>query len=471
MLNKLKSNGAWLGLGFVSCLVWSRTAAADVPLIEKDGWVFSFDGRVNAFASVAIGDDMPAPTPDPPGTTPPHIVMGANSTNPGQGIGDVGWLSNAQADKDNKLFIMRVRSGMIGNVLGFGLTKKFNETTSIRGYISIWSTIETFARDKWAPVVAEAREGYFTATGPWGSATVGRTLGWLGRTSWEIDFLYGHGYGLGLPCTDALGPSCGHTGTGVLFPGYSAGLSYSTPSLGGLKVHAGIYDPITFSTASSDWSRAPLVRPEGAVTFDTPLGDTGKLKIGVEGLWQPVSRIKTTTDPNTGATSKSDETTSIWGVSGGARVEVGPVRLGASAFHGRGIGLGYAGQRSVATEDVDSTQQTHELRTFTGYYGQAALHFGSVELAAGYGQGIVDQLDVDKTNPKVSVFHTQSGISGAVYYHVSDSVVLALDYFHYSASWYGAPIIDPMTMQPTGEKLVGEKQDLNFINAGVTYHW
>jgi len=83
----------------------------------------------------------------------------------------------------------------------------------------------------------------------------------------------------------------------------------------------------------------------------------------------------------------------------------------------------------------------------------------------------LNQLDIDKANPKLSVIHAQTGISAAVYYHVTDSVVLGLDYFHYTANWYGAPIVDMTTMQPTGDKWAGEVQNLNFVSAGVTYHW
>jgi hypothetical protein len=480
ILNKVKSNGASVGLLLTGCFLWSRTASAEVTLIEKDGWVFSFDGRVNAFLSTGFGENFPRPTTDPTGNTTTHRVMGSNSQ-AGNGVGDIGWPSASQENANNKFFSTRVRSGLYGNILGFALTRNFSETTNVRAYISIWSTDETLGRDKWAPVTAEAREGYFTATGPWGSVSAGRMLGWLGRTSYEIDSMYGHGYGVGLPCTDALGPACGHIGTGVLFPGYSAGVYYSTPSMSGVAVHIGLWDPIAFNPSTpNDWSRAPLVRPEGSVTYDTKLGDTGSLKIGLEGLFQPVARIKsvTVTDPTTGAqtTQNSDESTSVWGVSGGARLEVGPLRVGVSGFHGRGIGLAYAIQRSTATSDDDSGAAppggpTYQLRTFSGYYAQAAVMFGGLHLAAGYGQGIVDQLDVDKTNANLSVIHTQTGISGAVYYHVSDSVVLGLDYFHFSASWYGAPVIDPATMLPTGNKLAGEKQDIDFISAGMTYHW
>jgi hypothetical protein len=280
--------------------------------------------------------------------------------------------------------------------------------------------------------------------------------------------LYGHGYGLGLPCSDLIGPGCGHTGTGVAFPGYSAGFAYSTPSMGGLQIHAGVYDPIGFTDA---WDRAPYLRPEGAVTFETALGATGKLRIAAEGLFQPVAR--TATDDATMTTR--DETTSFWGVSGGARLEVGPVRLGAAGFRGRGIGLTYALQGSPSQNGSSFDAKTFELRNFTGVYGQGALVLGKTHLAVGGGAASVDQLPSDRANFGLSVIQRQIGISAAVYYHVSDSVVLGLDYFRFMARWYGAPnsFVDPTTSAATlgVGVLPPEKQDLNFLNAGVTYHW
>jgi hypothetical protein len=454
--------GARFGLVLAAASCWSSSAAAEVLLFEKDGWHFAFDGRVNAFLSVGQGDDFPSPTPNPntPGVS--HNVQGSNKP---PGTPDVGWKSAEVQDKDGKYFAMRVRSGMISNVLGFGLTRDLGQNTNLRGYISIWSTIETLGRDKWAPVIPEAREGYASVNGPWGTATIGRTWGWFGRTSAEIDLLYGHGYGVGLPCTDELGPSCGHIGTGVAYPGYSAGFAYSTPSLGGLKVHVGLYDPIVLAP---EWKRAPLLRPEGAVTFETELGGSGKLKIGVEGLYQPLGRVAT--DEMT--MQAKDESTSVWGAAGGARLELGPVRLGAAAFRGRGIGMGYALQYTSAIV----SPETYELRSFSGVYGQGGLALGKLQLTVGGGMAAADQLSSDRINPTLSVIHRQIGISAALYYEVSDSVVLGLDYFRFMASWYGAPAstLDPVTNEPvitTTAVLAGEKQDLNFVNAGVTYHW
>jgi hypothetical protein len=453
-LNKLKRLGACLGLILPASAFCCGNAAAETTLIDKDGWRFSFDGRINAFLSVGKGDDFPVPVKDPAAPDATHEVMGSNKI---YGVPDVGWKSSEAADLEGKYFAMRVRSGMIGNVLGFGLSRELTPTTTIKGYVSIWSTVETLGRDKFAPVVPEAREGYFNVTGPWGSATVGRTFGWFGRMSTEIDYKYGHPYGVGLPCTDEAGPACGHIGTGVAYPGYSAGVAYSTPSLGGLQLNVGLYDPIVLAP---EWKRAALLRPEGSVTFETKLGGSGLLKIGVEGLYQSLGRIEETTDPVSMAKLKTDQSTSVWGAAGGARLELGPVRLGAAAFRGRGIGMTYALQKS----SVSVSATTNELRTFTGVYGQAALVFGKLQVGAGGGVAAADQLTSDRLNTALSVIHQQIGVSAALYYHVTDSVVLGLDYFRFMARWYGAPRAD-LSLLP------GEKQDLNFVNAGVTYHW
>jgi hypothetical protein len=468
-LNKLSS--ACLGLCLASGLYWSSPVAAEVKLVETEGWTFSFDGRVNSFLSGFQGEDFPLATPGQA-----HTVMGFGKG--ADGVPDVGWNSNTQFDANRKLLGARVRSGLLGNILGFGLTKQVSDTLVVKGYVGIWSTIETLGRDKWAPINAEARVGYFTASMPWGSITAGRMLGLIGRTSYDIDVAYGHGYGLGLPCTDALGPACGHIGTGVLFPGYSAGFMYSSPVIFGGQLNLGIYDPVSLGAgATGDWIRTPYPRPEGALTLTRPFGVAGNyFHVGVEGTFQPLARTASTMDPTTNAVVLSNKTTSVWGVSGGARVEVGPLRAGASAFRGRGIGIGNALQKITATSDDDQgsaapTGLTYGLRTFTGFYVQGGvLLMEKLHITAGYGMAMVDQLPVDKANPHLSVIHTQTGISGAIYYHVSDSVVLGIDFFHFKASWYGAPILD-MNNQPTGTKYAGELQSLNFLNAGVTYHW
>jgi porin-like protein len=468
ILKYLKNSRVPRGLSIAAALLCARPAAAEVTLVDQAGWRFTFDGRINAFLSVGKGDDFPKPTPGSAGQD--HNVMGLSRLGR---TPDVGWKSSEQADENGKYFAARIRSGMVGNVLGFGLVRQLTPNTQIKGYISIWSTVESPGRDKWTAVIPVTREGYFNVTAPWGSATVGRTFGWFGRISTEIDMLYGHGYGLGLPCTDELGPACGHIGTGVAYPGYSAGFSYSTPSLGGLQLHAGVYDPIVFTPA---WKRAPVLRPEGSLTFEAKLGGNALLKLAAEGTFQPLARLDetTVTDPTTTLTTtvRTNQSTSVWGVAGGGRLEVGPVRLGASVFRGRGVGMTYALQNTTATLNTN----TNELRSFTGIYGQTAVMIGKLHVAAGAGVASADQLASDRLDTTLSVIHQQIGVSAALYYHMTENVVLGLDYFRFMARWYGAPksTLDPNTGNAVlldGSLLPGEKQDLNFLNAGVTYHW
>ena len=60
----------------------------------------------------------------------------------------------------------------------------------------------------------------------------------------------------------------------------------------------------------------------------------------------------------------------MWGARAALRVEAGPLRW-RLRLPGKGLGLFYALQRRARPRTA-----THELRTFTGFYGQAALDFG-----------------------------------------------------------------------------------------------
>ena len=84
-------------------------------------------------------------------------------------------------------------------------------------------------------------------TGPAGSLLVGRSLTLFNRGATGIDFLYGHRFGVGNPAGfDTQGPSGGFVGYGLLAATFNAGIVYSTPSLHGLMLSVGYYDPTAF---------------------------------------------------------------------------------------------------------------------------------------------------------------------------------------------------------------------------------
>lgn len=443
----------------VCALLRATAARAEVTIAEAGGFKFFTDGRVNTFASVGYGDDFPTASPNTDGG-PEHSVIGESSAYAhGQ--------NTDQDDANDKYFAIRGRNGFVASILGFGMRSSLSATTSVKGYISLWGHAETFNRDRanQSQKTFDVREGYAAFEGPWGFFTAGRQLGLFGRMSTEIDGNYGHNYGLGYPCGDKQGPACGHIGTGVMFPGFAAGFQYSTPSFAGLQLHVGVYDPVRLLGA---WNRATIARPEGAVSFEKKFADNGLIKLQVEGLWQQISRTEpSTTVPGTSVL----RTASVWGAGGGGRFELGPVRLGAAVWRGKGLGTYYALQNSPAVFNAN----TYNVRSFTGVYGQGALVFGKLQLAAGVGKVTIDQLPEDKVDIETSNAKSQLGLSAAVYYMATDNVVLGLDYFRLQADWYGAPrsTNDPNTMlavQLPGY-LAPERQVVSYVNAGATFHW
>jgi predicted porin len=327
----------------------------------------------------------------------------------------------------------------------------------LTGYIQLWSDIESLGERKYVPMPVDVRQGYARVDGNWGSVSVGRQLTLFSRGAAEIDFLYGHGYALGWPAAGVQsGPGAGHVGTGVLGPGFAAGVIYVSPVFAGLQLNFGIFDPVALQGA---WDRTKWVRPESELTFDRQLSSRAKLHVFVNGGYQKVYRIN---EPD--STSSS-----AYGAGYGARVEIGVFHLGVAGHYGQGLGLSYALETTEAAYDASPL---HRLRKSDGYYAQAQVALTKVDINAGVGIARVTPLpatteniggmDVvipadgtpDASGNRQSLIKYQLGMSAALVYHVSPALHLDIDYFRASFRWQ-----------------LGEKQDVNFINTGMTVTW
>ena len=229
---------------------------------------------------------------------------------------------------------MRLRTGFTGNVLGFGIKKRISETTEVLGYSAVTVGIDSDERRKFSIVRPDWRESFLRITGPWGSFTAGRTLGLFSRGALEITYLYGYRYGLGFPggITPAGQSTAGSVGFGVLASGFAAGFAYATPSLGGLVLHVGLYDPNNI-VATKILERTRWPRAEYELIFQRTFGVSGLVKLFQNGACQRVYDYD-------GTTRSAD----IWGFGGGGRLEIGPVRIGLAGHYGKGIGVDYAMQ-------------------------------------------------------------------------------------------------------------------------------
>lgn len=447
----------WRALAVIlfACIA-GREARAEISLSNVGGFEAFTDGRVGGFVTYHRGDGYPPDTflPDPNDPTmkfraqvPFGGGINANTANP---IGDA-------AVGQPKLEGTRVRSGLLGNIFGFGIRSHINEATSITGYIQFWSDIESESRRKYVPAPVDVRQGFVRIEGYWGSFQVGRQLTLFSRGAAEIDFLYGHGYGVGFPtAVDSNGTAAGHVGTGVLGPGFAGGVIYATPSLAGLRLSAAIFDPVALQGA---WDRTKWVRPEAELTFDRVIQGVGLIHLFANGGYQKVYRIG---EPD--STSES-----AYGAGYGGRLEVGPVHFGVAGHYGQGLGLYYALETTEAAYDATPR---HRLRKSDGYYAQLQVVLGKFDVNAGAGIARVTPLGQetvtisgvptvlpadgapDASNLRQSLIKHQTGLSAAIVYHVTRSLHLDIDYFRAQFAWQ-----------------LGEHQNVNFLNTGVVMTW
>jgi hypothetical protein len=307
-------------------------AAAEVTIAKGDTWDAYVAGRASAFLSYAFGDGYPVPK------QPGSLIQGGGGADPPVPASrdtiyeyDAAGMPIAVQGKIRK---MRVRSGYYPNILSVGAHKTFGAQLKLTAQVSVWGTIEpddvlsagdaestpaNGTRDN--GVSADVREGFLRLDGGWGQVDGGRFISFVGRGLTEIDVLYGHGYGAGfpmtkrditLPVTGELsfpGPTTGMTGFGVLGAMYAPGISYTTPAFAGLRLGIGFFEATKYSSAG--WSRTDTVRPEAQLTYD--LDSSGvRAHVFADGGFQRLYE------------GNGVESTSIWALSCGARVELGP---------------------------------------------------------------------------------------------------------------------------------------------------
>lgn len=439
-------------------LLLAPCANAEKVLLKDKDWEVYTEGRVGAFVSYVFGDGFPQPksalAADGVTVTPLWDIVGG------------GWQAAAKFKSNDpmvgdagKVSSMRVRSGFVGNVLALGVRHQLMPEVKLTGFFQIWAYIESQLRAKNQPNPADVRQGYGKVEAPWGTVTAGRQRCLFSRGATDIDVMYAHRWGVGMPHpVDSNGPTLGQIGFGVLGSGFAGGVVYTTPTFAGLKLDAGVFEPISL-TGKGSWSRTELLRPEGELTFEQPLGAKGKIVLFANGAVQKVYLGSYCDEKAPNARCGVTAT----GFGYGGRFEFGPVHLGIAGHRGKGLGLNYALEVSDAAQDFQGN-----LRVFDGYYAQTQFVIGPVEPFAGIGIARVFLTPSDKSS-KVddprdaatdatmyphSFIKSQMGINGGVVYHVSPALHLDLDYFRAQAKWY-----------------LGEKQTLNAINGGMTLSW
>ncbi|HYP76877.1 MAG TPA: hypothetical protein VER12_13010 [Polyangiaceae bacterium] len=421
-------------VGFGSVILGCVTAHAEVVIAKPiDGLEVYTAGRVGAFAEVVDGDAQPPQIDGKPTPTADGIAIQS-------GPGPNGENNGAHATA------FRMRSGFLGNILTLGVRYQLTPYTTVSGQISIWATAETDSQRTYLRNFTDEREGFLKVEGPGGTLTVGRQLSLFSRGAIQINFLYGHQFGVGAPVGfNEFGPSGGHIGYGVLAPVFAAGMVYATPAFHGLQLTAGYFDAGTL--VGQYWARTKAGRAEGEATYDADFGGANRLHVFVNGAHQKLYGAQTT------------EKTDIYGVGAGARLEVGPFHVGVAGHTGKGLGINYF----LNGSDSLFNANTYEMRNFDGAYVQTQYVLKKFDFNVGWGITRLHQLTADidpqyfvpgNNYPSISYLKSQMGVSAVVVYHISPSFHASVDYFRSDQRWWQ-----------------GEKQILSSYNAGATLTW
>ena len=451
---------SFLSLSFIlAAFAVPKSALAEKVIAKGDDWQVYTDGRGAAFLSWVYGQGMPQAT------------YGVNADgNPVQihdikGGGFGAYLDQGPPDpvsgvqQQGTMNSMRVRSGFIGNQLGLGVRGQVTQWTTAMAYIQIWAYAESEGRQKNRPNPADVRQGYAKLEGWWGSFLAGRTRALFSRGATDIDSLYAHRWGVGWPGgIDTNGPTLGQIGFGVMGSGFAAGLIYGTPVLKGFRLNVGFFDPIQLQNAG--WTRTKYLRPESELTFERKFGETGKIVLFGNGVYQKLYKAGYCAPPTPTNPLPCEET--AYGLGYGGRFELGPVHLGAAAHYGKGLGLNYALEASDASGDPSGN-----LRKNDGYYLQTQFVLGKLDLFAGWGidrvmltdqdnQTVADPTDPSGTRQVIphSIIKYQMGINAGIVYNITPNVHFDIDYFRAKSAWF-----------------LGESQVVHVANAGMTFNW
>ncbi len=323
-----KNKACYSLLAAATALAFSLPASAAIVLYDKDGTTFSTDGYFNAFY---VNSDVD------------------------------------RAGEDNDRKQSRVKMGFLPNYIGFNFGKQVDDL-KLGGRSSFWVTINDGEQNGTGTDI-DVRQFYATVSNDqWGEVLFGKDFGLFARSNILLDELL-TGYGQvsdTLALVDGGGVSFGNIGTGYPYPFPTAQITYRSPLMGGLRIAAGIMDPVDTNDDSAT-GRAYQKNPR----FETEI--TYQFEVGGTQIYSWVNAMQ----QSSSNTDNSVEDVTSKGLGYGVQAKMGDLSLTASGFQAEGINPFFTnnlGQPSLREIDSD------------GYLLQGSYRFGKNRVALSFGK-------------------------------------------------------------------------------------
>jgi hypothetical protein len=381
-------------------------AQAKVAIGTANGWEFSTDGWINAFAVMEDADDAISG-----GTTTSHAATS--------------FMQGGAAGTNNKSF--RIRTGLLPCLLAFNIKAPTVNGIDLAARVGFYPEIQdpdqsrlNSSQDLAFGSSMDIREAFLTADGAFGQILAGRGLHLFQGKNVLNDMTL---FGVGVQGGSANTTTYGYIGYGYVYTNFGSQFRYTTPDFGGVKLAIGIIDP---ATISGDESFNIVEQPgyEAEISYAGDLGGGVKLQAWVNGMTQDA-------DQATGVGNSTRSVTAS-GVAGGVGADVAGLHAIVSGFTGSGIGSAFM----MALDAVDSDGKE---RDSTGLMAQVAYTImGTTKIGIQYGEVSLDETTADaalRTAGTTSQIDKRTGYTLGVYHDITPNWKVMAEYTKAKAEW------------------------------------
>ena len=389
-------------------LAAAPAAHAGFTIGGTNGWTFSTDGFLNAFATYETVEERP------------DGVIG-------------GTLGGDQTGTGERQQQFRIRTGLLPVGLGLNIHSPTYDGVNYGVRLGVYPQIqnEETTRTDISPNI-DFREINMTATGSFGQVLVGRAINLYQAKNILTDMTL---FGAGVVGPVNNGPTMGHIGYGYLYPNFGAQARYTTPSMGGMKVAFSVNDTNRIGAATI----RNVPRLETEISYATDLSGA-KVNSWVSGLYQRASfsEVASATNPEPGGHATSA------GGAAGVQVGVGGAEVLASGYYGQALGM-------LGMQGDDAMSVTGDERTHWGFLTQATYKLSEKwKVGLNYGQSRAEQADGDTD---LDIMKQQAAVA-AVTYNVNPFVQIIAEATWAQDRWFN-----------------GAKQDGHMGALGTFIYW
>jgi hypothetical protein len=343
------------------------SAHAGFTIGGTNGWTFSTDGFLNAFATYETIEERP------------DLVIG-------------GTLGGDQTGTGERQQQFRIRTGLLPVGIGLNINSPTYEGVNYGVRLGIYPQIqnEETTRTDISPNI-DFREIYFTADGSFGQVLVGRAINLYQAKNILTDMTL---FGAGVVGPVNNGPTMGHIGYGYLYPNFGAQMRYTTPSLSGVKVAVSVNDTNRIGEATI----RNVPRLETEISYATDLSGA-KVSTWVSGLYQRAS-FSEEVGPEQGGHATSA------GGAAGVQVGVAGAEVLASGYYGQALGM-------LGMQGDDAMSVTGDERTHWGFLTQATYKLTEKwKVGVNYGQSRAELADGDTS---LNIMKQQAAVAALTY--------------------------------------------------------